>query len=145
MIDRFQEEHAFLSNFYHSPFIMPDGRQYPTAEHAFQAFKSADRQDRTRVLMAATPAMAKRVGRRITLRYGWDGIRVEVMAEVLAHKFRYGNRLSMLLNSTGDEELVEGNTWGDTFWGVDVHEGGHNHLGELLMQRRRINRTIATN
>ena len=39
------------------------------------------------------------------------------------------------LRETGAEELVEGNYWGDTFWGVCRGEG-ENKLGKLLMQVR---------
>ena len=37
--------------------------------------------------------------------------------------------------ATGDAELVEGNTWNDTYWGV-CNGVGHNHLGKILMQVR---------
>jgi predicted NAD-dependent protein-ADP-ribosyltransferase YbiA (DUF1768 family) len=40
-----------------------------------------------------------------------------------------------MLLLTGDCELVEGNTWGDKFWGVCDGEG-ENHLGKLLMKIR---------
>ena len=33
--------------------------------------------------------------------------------------------------------LEEGNTWHDTFWGVDAKTGeGQNHLGKILMKIR---------
>lgn len=41
------------------------------------------------------------------------------------------------LLDTGDLTLIEGNHWGDTFWGVDIRTGkGDNHLGMILMQVR---------
>lgn len=40
-----------------------------------------------------------------------------------------------MLLKTGDEELVEGNTWGDTFWGVCKGKG-RNELGKILMKVR---------
>lgn len=40
-----------------------------------------------------------------------------------------------MLLRTGEQDLIEGNDWGDTFWGVD--QGiGDNHLGKILMQVR---------
>lgn len=36
---------------------------------------------------------------------------------------------------TGDAELIEGNNWGDTFWGV-CNGRGENMLGKLLMEIR---------
>ena len=32
-------------------------------------------------------------------------------------------------------ELIEGNVWNDTFWGV-CNGKGHNHLGKILMKVR---------
>ena len=43
--------------------------------------------------------------------------------------------LKQKLLETGNTELVEGNTWGDTFWGVYNVEG-ENILGRLLMKVR---------
>jgi hypothetical protein len=43
--------------------------------------------------------------------------------------------LKQLLLATGDKELIEGNTWGDTFWGV-CNGIGQNHLGKILMAKR---------
>ena len=40
-----------------------------------------------------------------------------------------------LLLATGDAKIVEGNTWGDVFWGV-CNGVGENHLGEILMKVR---------
>lgn len=37
--------------------------------------------------------------------------------------------------TTGNAELIEGNTWNDTFWGVCNGEG-ENNLGKLLMKVR---------
>ena len=31
------------------------------------------------------------------------------------------NSARALLRGTGDAPLIEGNTWGDTFWGVYLH------------------------
>jgi predicted NAD-dependent protein-ADP-ribosyltransferase YbiA (DUF1768 family) len=40
------------------------------------------------------------------------------------------------LLETGDAELVEGNWWDDTFWGV-CNGVGQNNLGKILMDTRR--------
>lgn len=41
----------------------------------------------------------------------------------------------MLIN-TGDAELIEGNSWGDTFWG-ECNGIGENNLGKILMKIRK--------
>ena len=57
-----------------------------------------------------------------------------MMEMVLNAKFAQNPTLMKRLIDTGNEELVEGNTWGDHFWGVD--EFGANNLGKLLMKIR---------
>ena len=39
------------------------------------------------------------------------------------------------LIATGDAELMEGNDWGDRFWGV-CRGKGENRLGKILMKVR---------
>lgn len=58
------------------------------------------------------------------------------MRELLKQKFAKEPFRTWLLN-TGNEQLVEGNTWGDTFWGV-CNGKGKNYLGALLMEIREI-------
>ena len=43
--------------------------------------------------------------------------------------------LAGLLLSTGNAELIEGNWWNDTFWGI-CRGKGENHLGKILMNIR---------
>lgn len=52
----------------------------------------------------------------------------------LYEKFSYPYLRKWLLE-TGEEELIEGNNWGDKFWG-QVNGIGENHLGRLLMEIR---------
>ncbi len=52
-------------------------------------------------------------------------------------KFTQNPDLLSKLLATGDAELIEGNTWGDRVWGVDLYRGaGENHLGKILMRIR---------
>jgi N-glycosidase YbiA len=60
------------------------------------------------------------------------------MAALLAKKFKDPVLAAQLL-STGDAQLIEGNTWGDKIWGCVQVNGawvGENGLGKLLMQIR---------
>lgn len=42
------------------------------------------------------------------------------------------------LIATGDQELQEGNTWNDTFWGISLKTGkGRNELGKILEEIRK--------
>lgn len=59
------------------------------------------------------------------------------MEEIVRAKFIQNPKLAKKLISTGERRLVEGNTCGDTFWGVDAETvQGANHLGRILMQLR---------
>ena len=134
VIDAFTGPYFFLSNFAESP-VDFDGAVYPTVEHAFAAAKTLDPAERELIRLAPRPGDAKRLGRQVVLRPGWDDLRVEVMRRLLARKFAPGTELAARLLATGDARLVEGNTWGDRFWGV-CRGQGWNQLGQLLMERR---------
>ena len=138
VIDRFSGKYEFLSNFFpcqpgiqlHFGFCGEDVRYYRTIEHAFQASKTLDPEWRTKIYVAAGPGIAKRLGRAAPMRLDWESIRIPVMAEYLRQKFKDRVLAKMLLD-TGHTRLVEGNTWGDKFWGV-CDGVGQNHLGHLL-------------
>ena len=65
-------------------------------------------------------------------RDNWSRIKNDVMLKLLRRKFVSGSHYATLLLDTGGAELIEGNTWGDTYWGV-CDGVGENHLGKLLM------------
>jgi ribA/ribD-fused uncharacterized protein len=134
-INRFRGQYHFLSNFYPSP-VKWEGIVYPTVEHAFQAAKTDLLAARRHIRDAVTPGDAKRLGRQVKLREGWQEARVGVMLLLLIQKFRYSSSLADALLATGDARLEEGNTWGDRFWGT-VDGEGRNTLGILLMGVRK--------
>lgn len=132
MIDRFDGPYRWLSNFYPVR-IQYIEEWYPSVEHAYQAAKSDNPDVRKRFLIGdAKSARAK--GRRIKVRADWNSSKLAVMEHLLRQKFQRGDLRAQLL-STGDQELVEGNWWGDQFWGV-YHGKGDNYLGKLLMKIR---------
>lgn len=134
-IDRFRGERHFLSNFYEAP-VVYGGLRYENSEAAYQAQKCCSDAERER-FTALRPLEAKSLGREVLLREDWDEVCLDVMEGVLRAKFTQNPELAALLLGTGDCVLVEGNTWGDLFWGVDVRSGeGENHLGRLLMKIR---------
>lgn len=133
MIDKFDGEYFFLSNFSASPFRI-NYVLFPTMEHYFQANKADNQNDYLHIAYAPTPGEAKWLGRKIQLRPDWEKIKDNVMLTGLRKKFADPELRSLLL-STGDEELIEGNYWGDTYWGV-CNGVGQNKLGKLLMQVR---------
>jgi N-glycosidase YbiA len=135
MIDKFEGTYRFLSNFWPCE-VQFEGETYPSVEHAYQAAKTDDEEQRANIRLAPDAKTAKRLGKKVTMREDWDDVRLQVMASLLAQKFAQGSELANQLLATKNQQLVEGNWWGDTFWGVCKGKG-ENHLGELLMKQRR--------
>jgi len=134
-IDSFEGEFRFLSNFYPSRIKFEDA-VYESVEHAFQAAKTLDKAERAEVRAAPSPGKAKRLGRKVTLREDWETVKVPIMRTLVEEKF-CNHELMKKLSATGDAELIEGNTWQDVFWGVDINTGeGKNKLGLILMAVR---------
>lgn len=133
-ITAFKGKYRFLSNFYDAPFSY-ELAAWPTSEHAYQAAKTFDKDQKTSIQLCATPGAAKRLGKMVTRRSDWEEIKVRVMGEILKAKFDQNDYLKRQLTATGTEDLVEGNTWGDVFWGMCKGEG-QNNLGKLLMDLR---------
>lgn len=133
MINSFEGKYAFLSNFYEHP-ISEGSLTFPTNEHYFQAMKTLDLAERIAIARAGTPGQSKRMGRSVKLRSDWEDVKLSVMETALRLKFA-DPELAAMLKATGDEELVEGNWWNDTFWGV-CNGVGENNLGKLLMKIR---------
>jgi len=132
-IESFKGKYVFLSNFYPCPIYLLD-EWYPSVEHAYQAAKTLNPLERKDIRTARTAAGAKKAGRRITLRPDWDQVKLDIMRDLLTQKFT-DPVLRAALKATEDTELVEGNWWGDRFWGV-CKGVGENHLGHLLMDIR---------
>lgn len=135
MIDSFSGEYRFLSNFYLAGVVDDYGIVYPSNEHAFQAAKTEDFEDRERIAMLDTPGKAKRAGREVVLRPGWEMDKYLVMTGFVDQKFTAHPVLAAMLVETFPHRLIEGNTWGDRVWGV-CQGAGTNWLGEILMQVR---------
>lgn len=133
VIDSFQGDYRWLSNFEPVDVVF-EGILYPSVEHAYVAAKVLDRTTREYIAQLPTPGAAKRAGRALKLRPDWELVKLDVMECLVRQKFQHV-RLRRLLMSTVGMEIVEGNTWGDTFWGV-CSGVGENHLGKIIMQVR---------
>lgn len=134
-ITEFSGEYRFLSNFYEAP-VYYDGILYTSNEGAFQAQKCSCEEEKM-IFAQISPAKAKSFGRKVALRPDWNEARISIMEQIVRAKFTQNEELKRLLLSTGDRLIEEGNTWNDTFWGVDVRtRKGKNHLGKILMKVR---------
>jgi ribA/ribD-fused uncharacterized protein len=144
-ISRFKGKYSFLSNFYPCE-VEYEGLVYPSVENAFQAAKTAPH--RRHAFTKISPKEAKKMGRKVPLLGGaghWESKKVKVMEELVRRKFTQNPELRQKLLQTGDAILIEGTTWGDEFWGVNLKKPdpsspwgykGKNMLGQILMKVR---------
>jgi ribA/ribD-fused uncharacterized protein len=130
VIDCFDGEYRFLSNFYPASVY-----GYPSVEHAYQASKFP--KEERAFIKTLTAGQAKRYGRTVKLPPDWETRKLEIMRTLLRRKFSpiYHWELCYALMKTNPATLIEGNTWGDRFWGVCNGEG-ENQLGLALMEIR---------
>jgi ribA/ribD-fused uncharacterized protein len=129
VIDKFDGKYRFLSNF------STEGAVLPSVEHQFQALKATTVEEAVFVMAAPTPGQAKRRGRSVQLRSDWERKKLDIMRALDFQKFSRDETAKGKLLATGDQELIEGNTWNDTFWGV-CNGKGKNALGVILMAVR---------
>jgi ribA/ribD-fused uncharacterized protein len=144
LINDFRGEYRFLSNFWKVD-VDFEGTTYPSTEHAYQAAKFLDPKARQTVKEAPKFRDAKRLGGPKgglgQIREDWEKVKLFVMEHLLEQKFGYPDLRDKLL-ATGSAYLIEGNNWGDRYWGQDGGYG-HNNLGMLLMKIRRTRRILA--
>jgi hypothetical protein len=138
LIDGFFDEFRWLSNF-HLCEIPYHRFIYPSSENAFQAEKTILLSRRI-PFTTCSPNEAKKEGRRLILRKGWENIKLSRMEQILRIKFAIPELKEKLI-ATGNAGLIEGNYWHDNFWGdcrcykCEDFEG-ENQLGILLMKIR---------
>lgn len=137
MINHFTGKNSYLSNYY-MIYVNYEGNTYCNAEAAYQAAKLSDQAEK-RAFFSMNPREARRQGRRLTPREGWEEIRDQVMYDVCLAKFHGNPNLMAKLMATGDEELINTDESGDTYWGV-CQGKGENKLGKILMKIRKENR-----
>ena len=136
VIDSFDGDYRFLSNYFPVQ-ITYDGLTYKSAEAAFQASKCESIEQR-RQFTSLDPAQSKRLGRNVQLRSDWESVKDSIMEDIIRIKFSEYPYLRAQLIETGNAELIDGNTWGDKYWGVDKYSGyGQNKLGIILMNVRK--------
>ena len=142
MIDNFRGEYYFLSNFYNAP-VEYEGILYTNNEAAFQSAKLKNENLRTNYIYNSMkynfatldPSTAKKFGIHLNLISDLEEVKFDIMYELVYDKFNRNQKLRQKLLLTGNEELVEGNTWGDRIWGK-CNGKGQNNLGKILMRVR---------
>jgi len=153
VISEFKGEYRFLSNFFTSPFNSgvlypmhtmfvlqyPELIVFPSVEAFFQSMKATSPEIAAKIGEMRNPADAKRAGRNVDIRQNWLEIREFVMKAGLVAKYHSNPALSSGLVDTAPAFLIEGNYWGDSYWGYDLKRNfGHNRLGSLTMDVRHL-------
>lgn len=132
-ITSFTARYRFLSNF-HPAVVKFNHIEFPTVEHGYVAARTLDIKAQEAIAALPSPAAAKKAGKTLVIRDDWDAVKLIYMEDLLRQKFV--GPLADALIATAPMELIEGNWWGDTFWGESPVGQGKNHLGKLLMQIR---------
>ena len=132
-------------------FITPDGKQWFTSEHYFQAQKLPNTiintpygpkniQEEIRLAPTArdvfTLANARTGTYKQYIDQNWNKRSLDVMRDALYLKFSQNPELKKLLLETGNRYLVENAGAKDDFWGNGADGNGQNWLGKLLMETR---------
>lgn len=134
-IDSFQGDNRWLSNFWPCE-VELDGLKFRSVEAGYVAAKTTDIEIRKHIQTLETSGKCKAYGKTMNVRSDWKNIRLDVMESLLVQKFSKGSELGNKLIETYPRKLIEGNYWGDTFWGV-CEGKGKNNLGKLLMKIRK--------
>ena len=144
MINTFSGRWRFLSNFYPAK-IEYRGIIYPSVENFYVAMKIKEDQVidhkfisvqdcQEMISKIKDPSTVKTLGKVLKVREDWDSVKLKIMEWAVNEKFK-DPELEKMLIDTGNEELVEGNWWNDTYWGV-CNGVGENNLGKILMRVR---------
>lgn len=154
-IERFRGEYFPFSNMYPlQNWIRADcGLEVPTSEHAYMSNRLKDGDLKIRVALAraadhddrpyANGIAAKELAHSL-IEMGAEEIipddfaRIALMRRIVSQKVHQNPDVLALLLATGAQEIQEGNTWGDRFWGIFPPGSGEgqNHLGKTYMDIR---------
>jgi len=138
IINSFNGDFGFLSNFSPHSFVDRWGIEWQTSEHYYQAAKTNNRTHKVIIGRCTTPGKAKKAGQKVELVENWKNKKVSVMYRVLKMKFDQNLDIQQKLKSTFEYKLIEGNYWHDNYWGNCFCDKckkiiGQNYLGNILM------------
>ncbi|MFH1637369.1 MAG: NADAR family protein [Candidatus Woesearchaeota archaeon] len=127
-----------FSNFSLRP-IKIDGKEWPTSEHFFQAYKfiTTDPEYAETIRNTSRPHDVADLGRdrNYPLRHDWEDVKDDVMRIAVATKFSQHEDIQKILLNTGDETIIEATTK-DNYWGEGTKKNGKNMLGIILEEVR---------
>lgn len=147
MINIFRGTNRFLSNMYRAVFytsINGDIHQWKSSEHYYQAHKF-EGEFFEYIKNLDNPYDTKIEAHKLIKHQTADSesdYMYQKMSEAVLYKFTQNSDIKTLLLNTKDEQIIEGNTWHDNYWGnctcnlcQDIP--GINMLGQILMNTRK--------
>lgn len=157
MIDAFMGENRWLSNFGDGD-VWYNGRLYKNRESAYQDAKLTGQrpaldsyvsngaiEDLRSKYLTTSGKEAKAFSKTVKhlTRPDWEEVNLAIMSEIVHAFFTQHKDERIKLVLTYPQELIEGNTWHDTFYGVCKCQGttcfkgsGKNWLGRIEMAER---------
>jgi ribA/ribD-fused uncharacterized protein len=138
-----------FSQWWEDPFTV-DGKTYLSAEHWMMVKKAKlfDKEMMDEILSASSPALAKKLGRKIKNFDSkiWNEEKYEIVIQGNIHKFSQNEEIQTFLLHTNDRILVEASPY-DRIWGIGMSQNhdnssnpklweGENLLGFALMEAR---------
>jgi predicted NAD-dependent protein-ADP-ribosyltransferase YbiA (DUF1768 family) len=112
------------------------GYVFPCSETGYMAFKANDRKLVETMIAEQWSGFRSKKFFRVTpsaVRVDWSSIQPDAMWTALSSKFCPSSNMLDRLMRVPEALLVERNTWGDRYWGVDYYTGrGDNTLGRML-------------
>lgn len=133
----YEQDFYVLSNF--SAFSLEwDGIRFDTSEAAYHWMKfPLSPGIRTKIQYANSAHDAFKIAEHFKgqRRGDWDGVKIDIMRNILRAKTAQHEYVRRKLLATGDRELIE-DSWRDDFWGWGPNRDGQNMLGKLWMEVR---------
>lgn len=150
-IIKFDGDERWLSNMVTTQPFEYEGIVYHSTENAYQASKCIDESEKI-YISQLTSYDSKKYHKNIIRKIGinvyknkvlnpsFEQRKIDIMYDVNCLKYKQ-HKYKTLLLSTGNMDIIEGNTWNDQFWGMSLDNDfniikGHNNLGKVLMRIR---------
>lgn len=115
-----------------------EDRIWPTVEHYIQAMQFSDETRQEKVRLAATPQLARKLGKTGLFRRprpDWASLRRVYMTRAVYTKCRSYPAVAEALLATDDNLIVENDQY-DYYWGCGRDRRGDNTYGKVLMDVR---------
>jgi len=116
----------------------------------FKATTFGDAESGREILATNSPREQKAIGRKVKNfdSAKWDAVCVQIVTDILVHKFNSDDKLKVILLDTNNKHIVEASPF-DTIWGIGMGVdnpdvlyqslwNGKNYLGICLMNAREI-------